>query len=136
MNVSRSAGWLSIWGTSISQQKWKLEEALQQTQLIIDHARELICTLNAQAELVTVNAACDDVLALSSRRLLGRTFMQLHSEEEKPKIEKAFAVARSGMTAETFSARCRKGDETYARLNWSIQWSPHFETMFCVGRMA
>jgi PAS domain-containing protein len=116
--------------------KWELEQSLRQTQLIIDHARELICTLNAQAELVTVNAACDEILALPPRRLLGRSFMQLHSQEEEPQIAKAFAVAKSGMTAETFSALCRKGDETFARLNWSIQWSPHFEKMFCVGRLA
>ncbi len=118
------------------EKRWELEESLQQTQLILDHARELICTLNSQAELLTVNAACDEILSLSSRRLLGRSFVQLHSEDEKSRIEKAFAVAKSGMTAETFRARCRKGDESYAELNWSIQWSPHFEKMFCVGRLA
>jgi PAS domain-containing protein len=116
--------------------KLELQEALQQSQLIIDHARELICTLNAKAELLTVNAACEEILSLPSRRLLGQSFVQLHLDEEKPQIEKAFAEARSGMIPETFSVRCRKGDQSYARLNWSIQWSPHFEKMFCVGRMA
>lgn len=118
------------------QKRWEVEESLQQTQLILDHARELICTLNARAEVVTVNAACDEILSLPSRRLLGCAFAQLHSGDEAPRIDKAFAVAKSGMTAETFTARCRKGDDTYAQLNWSIQWSPHFEKMFCVGRLA
>ena len=118
------------------EKRWELEESLRQTQLILDHARELICTLNSGAELLTVNAACDEILSMPSRRLLGQSFVQLHSEEERSRIEKAFAVAKSGMTAETFTARCRKGDETYAQLNWSIQWSPHFEKMFCVGRLA
>src|ERR1043166_1029467 len=116
------------------QSRWRLEESLRQTQLIIDHARELICTLDAEANLLTVNAACDEILDLPSRQLVGRSFLAIHSSDERPDIEKAIAVAKSGLKPETFGARCRKGDETYARLDWSIQWSPHYERMFCVGR--
>jgi PAS domain-containing protein len=116
------------------QSRWQLEESLRQTQLIIDHARELICTLDAEANLLTVNAACDEILDLPSRQLVGRSFIAIHSSDEQPDIEKAIAVAKSGLKPETFGARCRRGDATYARVDWSIQWSPHYERMFCVGR--
>ena len=116
--------------------KWEMEESLRQTQMIIDHARELICTLNAKGELLTVNAACEEILLLPSPRLLGRSFIQLHSQDEEPQIQKAFAEARSGMMPEPFNAHCRRADESYVRLNWSIRWSPHFEKMVCVGRLA
>jgi PAS domain S-box-containing protein len=119
---------------ALLESRWQLEESLRQSQLIVDHARELICTLDAQARLLTVNAACDEILALPSRQLLGRSFLEIHSPEEQSRIEKVLAVAKTGMTPEPFSAQCRKGDTTYARLDWSIQWSPHYEKMFCVGR--
>jgi PAS domain S-box-containing protein len=116
--------------------RWRLEESLRQSQLIVDHARELICTLDAEARLVSVNAACDEILALPARQLLGRSFHEIHSAEEQSRIEKVLAVAKSGMTPEPFTAQCRKADTTYVLLDWSIQWSPHYEKMFCVGRLS
>ncbi len=102
----------------------------------IDHARELICPLDPQAKLLTMNAACEEILALPPRQMLSRSFFDLHPPEEHQPIEKAFAVARSGMKPETFRARCRRGDATFATMDWSVQWSPHYEIMFCVGRVA
>lgn len=114
--------------------KWQLEESLRQTQLIIDHARELICAADSEGKLLTMNAACEEVLSYSPGNMLGRSFVELHSPDERQPIEKAFAVAKTGMIPEMFTALCRKADATYARINWSIQWSPHYQKMFCVGR--
>jgi hypothetical protein len=66
--------------------------------------------------------------------LLGRLFSKLHAPEESLKIEKAFTTAKMGLTAEIFAAKCQKSDRSCVQLHWSIQWSPHHQRMFCVGR--
>jgi len=116
--------------------KWQLEESLRQTQLIIDQARELICVLDAEGKFLSVNAACEEILLCVQERLLKADFLELHSGDDRPAIESAFAAARSGLTPETFRAHCRKADAGYVRLDWSIQWSPHYKRTFCVGRAA
>jgi hypothetical protein len=70
------------------------------------------------------------------QRLLGASFVELHSTHDQRAIESAFAAAKSGLTPETFGAQCRKADASHVRLSWSIQWSPHYGQMFCVGRAA
>ena len=118
------------------EKRWELEGSLQQTQLISRLCAGVHLHAESAGRAGDWNAACDEILALPARRLLGCGFAQLHSEDERSRSENAFAVAKSGMKAETFSARCHKGDESYAKLNWSIPWSPHFEKIFCVGRLA
>jgi PAS domain S-box-containing protein len=114
--------------------KWRLEESLRESRLIIDHARELICTVDAKGKVCTVNAACDEILGMSSHALVNKSFVALHAADERPEIENAFATAKGGLKPEIFAAHCCKGDSSDVQLHWSIQWSPHYERMFCVGR--
>jgi PAS domain S-box-containing protein len=119
---------------ALLENKWRLEESLRETQLIINHARELICTVDDEGKLCTLNAAAEEILGIVNSALLGRLFSKLHAPEESLKIEKAFTTAKMGLTAEIFAAKCQKSDRSYVQLHWSIQWSPHHQRMFCVGR--
>ena len=113
---------------------WQLQESLRQTELIIDHARELICTLDAEERIIAVNSACEAILEITPSAWMGRSFLEVHSDAERPQIEAALRQAKSGLSVADFNASCRKRDERFAPLIWSVRWAPHYQKMYCVGR--
>lgn len=132
--IGKVEGERKVMNDALVESKWQLQGSLRQTELIINHARELICTLDAQEKIISVNSACDEILAIASPEWLGRSFFEVHSPAERPRIETALHEAKCGLSAAAFSASCRKRDESFAAMSWSIRWSPHYQKMYCVGR--
>ena len=103
-------------------------------ELILNHAREIICTIDQGARLLTVSAACKNVLGFAERDLIGRSFCELHASADRAKIDAAFRDMQLGVAASNFHARCRRQDNTFADITWSLQRSENHHKTFCVGR--
>ena len=119
---------------ALLESKQQLQESHDQMELILNHAREIICTIDHNARLLTVSAACKNVLGFSERDLIGRSFCELHATADHPKIDAAFRDMKSGLAASNFHARCRRQNNTFADIIWSLQKSENYQKTFCVGR--
>jgi len=115
--------------------KRQLQEANDQMKLILSHAREIICTIDRNNRVLTVSAACNILLGLSERELIGRSFYELHATADHPKIDAAFRDMQSGIEGGSFRARCRRDNNTFADIIWSLQRSENHQKTFCVGRL-
>lgn len=114
--------------------KVELEESLQQSKLIIDHAREIICTLDDDGNFLTVNAAAEPILGWPSHDLIGSSFSAVHVAEDRPDVVSALRQLKTGFQTATLTARCLRKDQTLASIAWSLQSSEHHRRVFGVGR--
>ena len=119
---------------ALLESKRQLQESHDQMELILGHAREIICTIDRDARLLMVSAACTNVLGFAERDLIGRSFCELHATADRPKIDAAFRDMQSGLAASNFHARCRRQNNTFADIIWSLQKSENHQKTFCVGR--
>jgi PAS domain S-box-containing protein len=89
--------------------KRQLQESHDQMELVFNHAREIICTIDGNACLLTVSAACKKVLGLSERDLVGRSFCDLHAAADRARIDAAFRDMQSTIAASNFHADVARG---------------------------
>jgi PAS domain S-box-containing protein len=120
---------------ALLESKRQLQEAHDQMELILNHAREIICTIDGNTRVLTVSAACNILLGLSERELIGRSFYELHATADHPKIDAAFRDMQSGIAGGSFRARCRRDNNTFADIIWSLQRSENHQKTYCVGRL-
>ncbi len=120
---------------ALLESKWQLQEAHDQMEMILNHAREIICTIDRNTRVLTVSAACNILLGLSERDLIGRSFYELHATTDHPKIDAALRDIQSGIAGGSFRARCRRHNNTFADIIWSLQRSETHQKTFCVGRL-
>jgi PAS domain S-box-containing protein len=119
---------------ALVESKLQLQESHDQMELVLNHAREIICTIDRNACLLTVSAACKKVLGFSGRDLVGRSFCDLHAAADRAKIDAAFRDMQSATAASNFHARFRRQDNPFADIIWSLQRSENHQKTFCVGR--
>ena len=120
---------------ALLENKRRLQEAHDQMALILNHAREIICTIDRNTRVLTVSAACNILLGLSERELIGQSFYELHATADYPKIDAAFRDMQSGIVGGSFRVRCRRHNNTFADIIWSLQRSENHQKTFCVGRL-
>ena len=116
------------------QSKIELQESLRQMELIINHAHELICSVDAGDRLVSVSAASESILGRAPAGLLGSSFRDLILAEDQGAAAAALQQARSGLSVGNFASRCQRKDGTLTPVAWSIQYSQHSGRIYCVGR--
>jgi PAS domain S-box-containing protein len=119
---------------ALRESRLQLQESLRQMELILQHTREIICTIDEAARFVSMSAASRNILGFAERDVIGRSFQDLHAAADRPKIEAAFRDLRNGGGVSSFFARCRCHDGTFADIVWSLQRSQQFGKTFCVGR--
>lgn len=119
---------------ALLESKVALEESLREIQLIIDHAREIICTIDQNGKLLTISSGVEPILGWRAKELVGSSFSALHLAEDRPEIESALRQVKTGLLSGNIAARCLRKDQTLASVAWSLQSSPHHRRTFCVGR--
>ncbi len=119
---------------SLIESKIELQESLQEIQLILNHARELICTIDNRGKILTMSVAAEQILGLRPTSILGRAFTELHSADEHAKVEAVLKAAQAGLTRGETTTRCPRKDGSLANVVWSLQYSVHHKRTFCVGR--
>lgn len=114
--------------------KVALEESLRQSKLIMDHTREIICTIDDDGNFLTVNAATEPILGRLPHDLIGSSFSAIHVAEDRPSIAAALRHVKTGFQTATLTARCLQKGQTFASIAWSLQSSEHHRRVFGVGR--
>jgi PAS domain S-box-containing protein len=121
---------------ALLESKVELQESLRQMQLIINHAHELICSVDNEGRLVSVSAASESMLGYAPSALLGTAFNTWVCAEDQRAAETALRRARTGLTVGNFTSRLQRRDGSLAPIAWSVQYSDHSRKIYCVGRQA
>jgi len=112
----------------------ELDASNRQLQLIMNHASELICSLDESDRFLTANEASHDLLGIPPENLKGTSLLDVVHVEEREVTLRTLRSARAGVTNVTSTLRCKRTNNTYAEIAWSFQWSSHYHTLFGVGR--
>ncbi|HEY9758402.1 MAG TPA: ATP-binding protein [Oculatellaceae cyanobacterium] len=109
-----------------------LATAMQKERAVVENAAEMICTINSQNRITTVNPACESILGRKPGDILGTNINDLiFSEDRQHTMQELSRVAkeRSKTVLET---RLLKNDATTADVSFSAQWSESDKNIICV----
>ncbi|MEO7275303.1 MAG: response regulator, partial [Vicinamibacterales bacterium] len=111
-----------------------LTAAGRRERAMIEHALDMICTIDADGRFVTVSAACEQLLGFRPEALIGQRYIDLVAADDVAKTVAAAADIMGGSAAIDFQNRYRRSDGRYALLVWTAHWSDSEQLMFCVAR--
>jgi PAS domain S-box-containing protein len=117
----------------LRQRKHQMEAAVHTNQLIMDNSRDVICTVNAAGNFLTVSAACETVWGYKRQELIGRGYIDLVCRPDVARTDQAMADIMAGKRARDFENRCVRKDGSLVNVMWSTYWSARDNIMFCVA---
>lgn len=118
---------------ALRQSKHDLEAALEANQLIMDNSQDVICTMDAEGNFVTVNPACEGLWGYTPANLIGRSYTEFVHPDDVAKTKAAWAKAQTGERIADFVNRYVRNDAAVVDVLWSVSWSESEKLMFCVA---
>jgi PAS domain S-box-containing protein len=111
----------------------QLESTLQANQLIMDNSQDVICSLDAQGQFLSTNAACCKLWGYEPAELIGRCYLVLVHPDDRARSKQVEENTRAGGKTNNFVNRCLRKDGTVVDVLWSTRWSQADEILFCVA---
>ena len=111
----------------------QLQIALDANQLIMDNSQDVICTVSADGRFLSVNAACEELWGYKPAELVGRRYIDLVFEADRPDTEAGVKGLLAGGKVTDFVNRYVRKDGTLVDVLWSATWSAKDRIMFCVA---
>ncbi len=111
-----------------------LDEAVLRERAMVEHALDVICTIDAEGRFATVSPACLKLWGYRPEELIGRRYIELVTPEDVPKTNEAAASIMSGKETTNFENRYRHKNGLLVNLMWAAFWSKRDGLMFCVAR--
>ena len=108
--------------------------SLNNLQLVMNHASELICSLDSAGSVVDVNEAAFPLLGLTPRQLVGGKLRDHVHPDDRPQWDALCANTQRGIAGCSTRLRFRRKDDRVINIAWSLQASAHHQRIFCVGR--
>jgi len=103
---------------------------------IIDQSLDIICTIDQDGRFIWLNAAAFRLLGYTPAELVGRPYMELVCEEDRPKTVEAATAIMAGVQMTNFENRYTRKDGSLVPIVWSATWQPAENIMYCVARDA
>ena len=111
-----------------------LAEARRKERAILEHAAELICTLDQDGRFTEANTAALAVLDRAKADLIGMRLSELVVTTEVEKTLQAIQRIINEGHSGRFECSIVKADGTRSVIQWSVQWSPMESSLFCVAQ--
>jgi len=110
----------------------KLAESARKERAIIEHAVDVIFSVDAQLKFLAVNPASETVLGYRPDELIGTSCIDLVVAEDREKTSARFkSIIREQAATQLEMRLTQKGGKVIDVL-WSLQWSPEENALFCV----
>lgn len=108
-----------------------LKETATKEHLVIEGARDVICSIEKSGRIVAINPACTEMLGLTPEELIGARLINLIAEE--PEVAQSFLEQLQKINqSEPVEIKLRHRDLRPIDTSWSVQWSEDEHTAFCV----
>ena len=112
----------------------ELKKTLSEFNALLNSSPDLICTLNYEGTIVTVNKASEKLLGYSFTDFIGSNFVQYLSKEDVELTTNTFAQILKGEKISTFENTCVQKDGRLVPLLWSINYDENLGRLYCVGK--
>jgi PAS domain S-box-containing protein len=109
-----------------------LARARQKERAVVENAAEMICTINAQNRITSVNPACETILARSVNEILGSNLNDLISADDKDRTFQEIKKIVTDKSKGSFETCLLKSDGTVVDVAFSAQWSDIEQSLICV----
>lgn len=111
-----------------------LVEAARKERAVIQHALDVICSVDSEGRFTAVSPASLHVWGYSPEELIGRKFFELVAPEHLTDTHFAFARIRDDeIEPQPFETKVIKKDGTFVHILWSAYWANSEQSMFCVA---
>jgi len=110
----------------------KLAESARKERAIIEHAVDVICSVDEKLNFLAVNPASQTVLGYRPDELIGTSSLDLILPEEREKISTRFKAIIKDQSVAGFETQVKRKSGEVIDVLWSSQWSPEENALFCV----
>jgi two-component system, cell cycle sensor histidine kinase and response regulator CckA len=113
----------------------ELQASMKDLELLMNHASELICSIDDSGRVISINAASVPLLGAEPEKMIGNSFADFVHPDDSPQWKSACLQAQTGSVDVAVTSRLRRRDETFATIGWSLRWSRYYRRLFGVGRL-
>jgi PAS domain S-box-containing protein len=106
--------------------------ALSREKALVDHAADLICSLDQQAKFTSVNPFATRMLGYLTDEMIGKSLFDFVSQEDMSTAQELVAKAMSAGATHATELRLRKKNGAIIDTKWSCLWSELERSLFCV----
>lgn len=111
-----------------------LAEAARKERAVIQHARDVICSLDSEGRFTAVSPAAVQLWGYSPEELIDRKIFDLVVPDDLHSTHLSFARIRDDEEdPQPFETRVSKKDGTVVYILWSAYWANSEQSMFCVA---
>jgi PAS domain S-box-containing protein len=108
-----------------------LQETVRKEHLVIEGAKDVICSIDRGGRVVAMNPACTKMLGYQPEDLIGARLINLIAEE--PSLANEFMERLyQDVHTDPIEIRLRHKDTHEVDSSWSVQWSKDESISFCV----
>jgi two-component system cell cycle sensor histidine kinase/response regulator CckA len=119
----------------LARSRAELQASVRNLELLMNHASELICSIDDSGRVISLNAASVPLLGAEPEQMIGSSFADFVHPDDRPQWESACQYAQTGAVDVPVTSRLRRRDETFATIAWSLRWSRYYKRLFGVGRL-
>ncbi|MCA9803422.1 MAG: PAS domain S-box protein [Cyanobacteria bacterium HKST-UBA02] len=109
----------------------KLEARRRIEKAIEQNTSDIVCTIDLENRLASVNNAAETVLGFDPVSLVKNRITDLMPEEESDIFISHLEEIRQSSSFGSFEARLRKADGTIFDTTWSVRWSGRDRLLYC-----
>lgn len=109
-----------------------VKTALLREQSIIENAGDMICSIDADGKLCSVNTGGERLLGSPKESLINKKLTELSVPEQFEEAQECLKVSIGSRLAQTFELRLRCQDGSTIDSLWSCLWSQPHQLLFCV----
>jgi len=111
-----------------------LAESARQERAIVDHALDIICSLDAECRFKKVSPACTRIWGYEPSKLSGTLIANFLVEDDAIRVINLLSQAKANETAViALEAQFKRQNDTLLWMEWSIHWSSQEQSFFCVA---
>ena len=124
----------SVYGSARDITREKLLE--RENQRILDSSIDVLCSLSAQGDFISVSKAAETLWGFKPEELLGRPSLQLVYPDDVERTLETVREIKAGKEVTNFNNRFVRRDGSVISLVWSGRWSEPDQMFFLIARDA
>jgi PAS domain S-box-containing protein len=109
-----------------------LKETANKEHLVIESARDVICSVDKNGRIIDINPACTAMLGYLPEDLIGARLINYIAEDSKQASSFMGSILQGSQTEPVEVKLRHRDDKREVDTSWSVQWSPEKEVAFCV----
>jgi PAS domain S-box-containing protein len=111
-----------------------LAEAARKERAVVQHALDVICSVDSEGNFTAVSPASSSVWGFSPEELIGTKLFDLVTPDDLTQTHLAFRRIRDDeVDPQPFESKVIRKDGTIVHILWSAYWAPSEQSMFCVA---